>query len=62
MLRSFVVAVLAVAAVGCGSSGKYTCRINGSCFQCPSGDAVSACIQKGPSEAGCTAAASSVCD
>jgi len=44
------------------STNKFTCSLNGSCYECPSSQAVIDCAKKGGSEAGCTSADSSKCN
>jgi hypothetical protein len=44
------------------SSAKYTCKLNGSCYTCPSSSATMACARDGAAAAGCSPASTSVCD
>lgn len=44
------------------SESKFTCKLNGTCYKCPTGDAVTKCALDGASAAGCTSAAESYCD
>ncbi|MBX3216222.1 MAG: hypothetical protein KF850_29555 [Labilithrix sp.] len=46
---------------GSSSTSKFSCRLNGACYQCPTASAVSKCAKDGPSEAGCTSADDDFC-
>lgn len=67
LLSSLVLVVASVVACGdddssSSSTSKYTCKLNGACYSCPSSDAVLQCAKESPSAAKCTAAADSVCN
>ncbi|MBX3263099.1 MAG: hypothetical protein KIS78_34875 [Labilithrix sp.] len=46
---------------GSSSTSKFSCKLNGACYQCPSASAVSTCAKDGPIEAGCTSADDDFC-
>ncbi|MBX3205383.1 MAG: hypothetical protein KF764_09960 [Labilithrix sp.] len=46
---------------GSSSTSKFSCKLNGACYQCPTASAVSKCAKEGPTEAGCTSADDDFC-
>lgn len=43
------------------SSGRYTCKLNGTCYTCPSSQSVGTCLRDGATAAGCSRASASAC-